>query len=211
MLLICGILQPIIRIVNDIVAGILYPGYSFRDQTMSQLAAVGAPTREFQMTLFTIEPLLIILFAVGVWKSSGKKRSLRICGALLAVFGVLLGVELLFPQTSMQLSGGLADQIIHIVVIGASVILIWLFIGFGAAALGKGFRLYSIATVLVMIIFGAMTGSRAAQAVEFSAPWMGAMERVNYYSYLIWMFVFANLLLLANSKSSRDVISGEAK
>lgn len=194
-LLICGILESIIRIINDVVAAMLYPGYSFRDQTMSQLAAVGAPTRELQLKFFIIEPLLIILFAIGVWISSGKKRSLRICGALLSVFGALLGVELLFPQTSMQLSGGFSDQVIHIVVTGTSVILIWLFIGFGAAALGKGFRLYSIATILMMLIFGAMAGSKVSQAVEFSAPWMGAMERVNYYSYLIWMFVFAVILL----------------
>jgi len=44
-LLFCGILAPLLRVATDVLAAMWYPGYSYIDQTMSQLAAIGAPTR----------------------------------------------------------------------------------------------------------------------------------------------------------------------
>src|SRR5215207_8984455 len=79
--------------------------------------------------------------------------------------------------------------------------LIVLFIGFGAAAYGKGFRIYSAATILILLVFGALAGAKAPQAAQFSAPWMGAMERLSYYSYLLWILVLAIALLRAQESS----------
>ena len=38
-LLICGVIAPLLRIVTDLLSAMWYPGYSLRDQSMSQLAA----------------------------------------------------------------------------------------------------------------------------------------------------------------------------
>ena len=53
-LLFCGILAPLLRVAADVLAAVWYPGYSYIDQTMSQLAAIGAPTRPFQVALLAL-------------------------------------------------------------------------------------------------------------------------------------------------------------
>lgn len=194
-LLLSGILASLVRIAADLLAAIWYPGYSIWDQTMSQLAAVGAPTLAFQMILLAIFDVLMTAFGAGVWISAEKKRSLDVAGLLIALFGVSGLITLAFPQTAMQLGGDMAAQSVHIVVISASVVLIILFIGFGAAAHGIGFRLYSVATVIVMLLFGFLTATKAPQAVDYAAPGMGILERICYYSYLFWIAVFATLRL----------------
>ena len=200
-LLFCGILAPLLRVATDVLAAMWYPGYSYIDQTMSQLAAIGAPTRPFQVALLALFSVLVIAFGIGVWRSAGRKRSLRATGIVLVMFGILGLVELPFPQTAMQLNGGLGNQTIHIIVTSMALLLILLFIGFGAAAYGKGFRIYSAVTILTLLLFGGLAGAKAPQAVQFSAPWMGAMERLSYYSYLLWILVLAIVLLRAQESS----------
>ncbi len=211
LLLICGILSSLLRVATDILAAMWYPGYSYIDQTMSQLAAIGAPTRPFQIALLAVYDALVIAFGIGVWGSAGRKRSLRVTGILLVIFGAIGLVELPFPQTAMQLHGGLAAETMHIIVTSVGVLLIVLFIGFGAAAHGKGFRLYSIATILTLLVFGALAGLQAPQAAQFSAPWMGVLERVSYYSYLLWILVFAVVRLRVVGKESQDHINHSMK
>ena len=53
-LLICGILSSLLWITGDILASIQYEGYSFISQTISELSAIGAPTRSFLIPLGTI-------------------------------------------------------------------------------------------------------------------------------------------------------------
>ncbi len=74
----------------------------------------------------------------------------------------------------------------------------------GAAAHGKGFRLYSIATILIFLVFGALAGMQASQAAQFSAPWMGVTERVSNYSYLLWILVLAVVRFRVGGKASQD-------
>jgi hypothetical protein len=45
---------------------------------------------------------------------------------------------------------------------------------------------------------------QAPQAVQFSAPWMGVVERVSYYSYLLWILVFAVVRLHVVGKEFQD-------
>jgi hypothetical protein len=55
----------------DVVASILYDGYSYRDQTVSELSAIGAPTRSFWFAFGSVWSGLVIAFGVGVWQSAG--------------------------------------------------------------------------------------------------------------------------------------------
>jgi hypothetical protein len=41
----CGILSPVLYAMSDAVAGMQWKGYSFWDQTISELGAIGAPSR----------------------------------------------------------------------------------------------------------------------------------------------------------------------
>jgi len=194
-LLVCGILASVIRVVGDVVSSMLYPGYSFRDQTMSQLAAAGAPTQKLQIIFLTVFDILITAFGVGVWKLSDHKRPLQITAFLLIVFGLLGLVGLFLPQAAMQLEEGLAPQLPHIIFIALAVVLIILFMAFGAFTSGKIFRFFSIALILAMLLFYILSATMAPKGVNFAYPWMGALERAGYYSYLLWILVFAVIRL----------------
>ena len=77
-LLICGILSSLLYVGTDILGGILYAGYSFTSQAISELFAIGAPTSGLVVPLFTVYSLFLLAFAFGVWVSSGRKRALRL-------------------------------------------------------------------------------------------------------------------------------------
>jgi uncharacterized membrane protein len=69
-------------------------------------------------------------------------------------------------------------------------------IGFGAAAFGKRFRFYSIATVVILVAFGALTGLDGPRiAANLPTPWVGVWERINIGVFLLWVVVLAVALL----------------
>jgi len=69
-------------------------------------------------------------------------------------------------------------------------------VGFGAAAFGKRFRIYSIATLAVLLASGTWTGTYAS-AVEANlpTPWAGVWERITSTAYMLWIAVLATALL----------------
>ncbi len=67
---------------------------------------------------------------------------------------------------------------------------------FGAAALGKRFRVYSAATIAVFVVFGALTGLDGPKiAANLPTPWIGVWERINAGAYLLWVGAFTIALL----------------
>ena len=92
---------------------------------------------------------------------------------------------------------------LHVIFTVVTVLLILLIIGFGTAADGKWFRLYSYATILVLIIFGALAfldGPRLA--ANMPTPWMGVRERINIFGFMLWMMVLAIVLLRAQGNTA---------
>ncbi len=71
-------------------------------------------------------------------------------------------------------------------------------IGFGAAAFGMRFRLYSIATLVILVVFGALTGMNGPRiAANLPTPWVGVWERINIGVFLLWVVALATALLRA--------------
>jgi hypothetical protein len=85
---------------------------------------------------------------------------------------------------------------LHLVMAMVTVILMLLAMGFGAIAFGKQFRLYSIATILMLLLFGALT-TLDAPKVEANLPtsMAGVWERINIGVFLTWVIVLAFILL----------------
>ncbi|MCX9082671.1 MAG: DUF998 domain-containing protein [Candidatus Methanoperedens sp.] len=91
--LICGILSPLLYVGADILAGILYAGYSFTSQAISELFAIGAPTSGLIVLLFTVSSVLLVAFVLSVWMSAGWNRALRAMALMMvgnAVNGLVL-------------------------------------------------------------------------------------------------------------------------
>jgi hypothetical protein len=195
-LLACGIAFAVLWIGMDITASVLYDGYSYRDQTVSELSAIDAPTRPFWFALGTLWSLLVIAFAVGVWQSAGATRALRIVAGLLIAYAVItlaVGPFSSMHQREVLAAGGatLSDTL-HLIVTAIGVFTFLLEIGFAATAFGTWFRLYSIATMLVMLAFGVITSVYAPQVqANEPTPWVGVYERINAYGYMLWIGVLA--------------------
>jgi len=73
-----------------------------------------------------------------------------------------------------------------------------LIVGFGAAALGKRFRVYSIATMAIVLACGAVTGTYASQIqAGLPTPGVGVWERIGIATFMAWIVVLATALLRA--------------
>ncbi len=203
LLLVCGILASLLYVGTDILAAARWEGYSLTDQSVSELRAIGAPTRQFLIPVLLLYAALEIAFGFGVRGAAGRRRALRIAAVLLIVLGA---VDLAAPFSPMHLRGAAKSptDTMHVILTVVTVLLILLIIGFGSAAAGKGFRFYSFATVLILIVTGALAFSDAPRiAANLPTPWIGVRERINIYGYMLWMLVLA-VILLRHGASGRS-------
>lgn len=210
-LLVSGILASLLYVATDILAAIRWGGYHYASQTISETFAIGAPTRPLILLRGIGYSVLVIAFGLGIWGSATGKRRLRVAGALL--IGVAL-VDLVAPFVApMHLRGverTLTDTL-HIVLATVDVLFILLIIGFGASAFGKRFRLYSIATVLAVLVFGALAGLDGPRiAANLPTPWVGLTERISVFSYMLWLLVVAIGLLRVQGQRCHAGLGGSA-
>lgn len=192
-LLLCGVLTPLVYVAANVAAGLRWNGYSFADQTISELSAIDAPSRSIWLALAIPYGLLSIAFAVGVWRSAAGKRGLRVAaGAMLAM--CVLGP--LWPPMHLRGAPTTPTDILHVVFACVFSALMLLAIGFAASSLGERFRLYSIATIAVSVLFGFATFWLApGVARNEPTPWLGLYERLDLGAYSLWLAVLAMTLL----------------
>jgi hypothetical protein len=88
-LLICGVFASLRYVAVNFIVPLNYPGYNSMSQTISELSAIGAPTRHLWVVLCIPFTLLEIAFGCGVFLSAGRNRSLDTAGALLIAFGII--------------------------------------------------------------------------------------------------------------------------
>ena len=198
-LLVCGILSSLLYVAMTILVAMQWEAYSSASQTISELSAIGAPTRSLWAVPGAIYTVLVTAFGWGVWKSAGRSRALRIAGGLILAYGSL-GV--LWPFAPMHLretlaaGGGTLSDTMHLVLASATVLLMLLAIGAAAAAFGIWFRVYSLATLAILAAFGALTFLDAPRlSANLPTPWIGVWERINVGVFLLWVVVLATTLL----------------
>jgi len=203
-LLVCGILSSLLYVAADVLAASRWEGYRYADRAVSELLAVGSPTRAFIVPPMIAYNFLILAFGIGVWMSADRKRSLKVTGALLVTYSVVSLTSLVLfplrPDSGLTASGAmpLSGQL-HTAATVALVLLMFAFIGFGSGARGLGFRVYSIATIAAVFAGGMLAGTKLdAVAGGLVTPWFGLIERSNIYSSLLWVVVLAGVLLVNN-------------
>lgn len=196
-LIVCGILSSLLYIGMNIFIPMQWEDYRPASQTVSELSAIGAPTRALWVPLGIVYTLLVATFGLGVWKSAGRNRPLHFLGGLLVACGLVgLAWPPMHQRAVLAAGGGTLTDTMHLVWSAVTVLLFTLEIGFGAAAFGKRFRIYSIVTMAIFMVAGAFMG------VEFpgvgknvDTPWIGIWERINIGAFMVWVMVLAIALL----------------
>lgn len=184
------ILSATLYALGDLIAGLLYDGYSFRDQAISELTAFGSPVRPLMLTVMLVHGLPLLAFAVVLWRRADRK-SLRWAGALLiAAWVVGLPNHTGWAMSSRWMEPAINDtmhqigSMVWVLIVSAVMVL-------AALAYRGRFRLYTIATLLFFIGFGAASGVAIQGIEQNSTPWTGGFERISAYAYFIWLVVFA--------------------
>jgi len=196
-LLVCGIVSSLLYAV--MIWAIRYEGYNPVSQVPSELTAIGAPTQRLWMLLSPIYTLLVTAFGWGVRQSAGRNRHVQVVGGLILAFGslgLLWPFALMHQREVLAAGGGTSSDTAHVLLGGVTVFLMFLAIGFGATAFGKWFRLYSIASIVVLLAFGGLTFLEAPRLqANLPTPWIGLWERINISVFLLWVVVLATALL----------------
>jgi hypothetical protein len=204
-LLVCGVLSSLLYVAMNVIVPMRFVGYSWLSQTVSELSAIGAPTRPLWAWLAAVYGLLLIAFGWGVCVSAGRDRPLRVIGSMLIAQGV---IGFFWPpmhqREVLAAGGGTITDTMHIAFTMVWALLAMLAIGFGVASFGMRFRLYSIATILVLIVFGVWTGLDSPRMeANLPTPWIGLVERVNIGAFILWVVVLSILLLRTALKDGK--------
>ena len=196
-LLFCGVLSSLWYGFVNILVPFFDTGYHVASQTVSELSAIGAPTRQLWVLLVILYPVLFAAFGWGIRFFADTNRSLRIMGSLVVIYSVF---NFYWPpmhtREVIAAGGGTLTDTLHITWAIITVILMMVLMGFGAGGLGKSFRVYTLVTMVVFVVCGALTFMDApAMEANLPTPFIGIWERINIAAFMIWILVFANALL----------------
>lgn len=204
--LVCGVAASLLYFTMDAVAAALYDGYSYTGQTISELSAIGAPTRSMWIPLGFVYAALMIAFGVGVWLAAGRKLALRIVAVMAALVGVVGLVAWPFApmhqREVLAAGGGTFSDTLHLILSGVDAVLFFIAASAGATALGRRFRVYSIVTIIVVFVFGFLMSLDAPRVQDNeSTPWIGVTERIMLFSAMAW-YAALGVALLRRARGS---------
>jgi Protein of unknown function (DUF998) len=189
----CGVLSSILYVGSEAYAWTQYPGYSPISQAFSELLAEGAPTRPFMVAVAGVPyNLLVAALGVGVWMSAGRSAIARFAGALLLLYAFIsyLGGTV-FQMDSREVEGSVRT-VVHERATAVMVMSMLLAMALGAFIRGVRFRIYSLATLLTVIVFAGLTFEQVTLlAAHEPAPYLGMIERANIYAWMLWVAVLS--------------------
>lgn len=201
-LLICGIVATLFFVSIDIVGGLLWHGYSFVSQAISELDAIGSPTRGLLAPLYPIYSLLMIAFGIGILSAS-ERIILRYIGGLQVVIGAIGIAWLPFPMHLGEAVSSPAN-IMHSAFAGIQTFFILSSIGLGTIALRRRFAFYSASMLVIVIASGALTFS--SYWLGMQSGWFGLVERITVYAYMLWVVVLS-IAMWYEQRSKTNVAS----
>jgi hypothetical protein len=190
----------VVYVGTTVIGGVIVPGYSHVEDSVSSLTSPGGPFRAELGAGFALYNAAVIVMAIGLLKTSRPALPVRIATALLVV-GSIAGVLMVepFPQDPMG-APLTAPGVAHLVLAGFTAL------GLVAAAVLYGLAWRrdhvwrrmsapSIGAAAVILV----TGGVGAALV--TSPVFGLLERVTQFSFLSW---FAAIGVIALSAAHRQ-------
>jgi len=197
--LVGGIASSLLYVAMNVFVPMQWEGYSSVSQTVSELSAVGAPTRPLWVSLAIVYSGLGAAFGWAVWSMAGRNRRFRMLGGLIVV-NALIGLAWppMHQREVLAAGGGTLTDTLHIVWTVVTNVLFMFQIGLAAALFGTRFRFYSITTMVMLVVFGVLTGMDAPRLeANLPTPWIGVWERIGIGVFMLWFAVLAAVLLRA--------------
>jgi hypothetical protein len=193
MLLFAGIASSLTYVAANVVAGLAWKDYSFASQTISELSAIDAPSRQVWLSFGAIYNLFLVAFAIGVWQAAGHRQGLRATAIALVAICALSAV---WPPMHMRGEVQTLADTLHVVFAALVSVVIFVAIATGMRSFDRRFRNYSIATIGALLVVGGLTFALSpGVGTNEPTPWLGVVERINLGLYLLWVVVLSLRLL----------------
>lgn len=189
----CGILASLLKVGTDVLAGLTTKGYNFVLHSISNLSALGAPTRSFVLPLDLIYDLLMLAFSVAVWQLAGQSVPIRIAAVLIAANALISGVV----ETFLPMRLGQAPGTLHVALMATAMFAFVGAIALGGAGSSGWLRYLSYGIILAFIILTAIgLLFPAKNAAGKPVASIGIQERTMVAAYLLWVIALAVQQLL---------------
>lgn len=197
-----GLIIPFWLLLGLFITGQFYPGYSHINQAMSALGAVGAPTQGMSALLNNYPlGLFFIIFALGVVFTPQLPKLGRFTGVLIGAHGLASFFAGYFPcdalckpaePSTSQLIHNTAGFAMLLTLLAASALWSWL----AFRAQERWFGFWSI--ILTFATVASIPWMAAAAQMDTS---FGLYQRFNYFSQVIWVAVFAWMLIRRQARA----------
>lgn len=198
-LLFCGLAAPVLSLATDLLAMSRAAGYRPMRQSISELTAVGVPTRPFVTVLDIARDALLAAFASGVTATAGDSRALVATGGLVAANAALDAFAIAALPRDYASPTWAPRNTANTLVMAAGVGCFVAAMGTGAAGTRGPFRAFSAG---IPLSYGLLTVISLVLRKRDEPPSStGAQERTMAYSYQLWVAVLASLLLRRRSLS----------
>jgi predicted Na+-dependent transporter len=162
----------------------------------------------FLSSFLFLHALLIILFSIGVLAEHpySQSKSIFIGGVLLLAVGTTHALSSsIFPQDPVGAESTFLG-VMHVILVGITVVSIFVLmplLGVGLSQLydWQDFEIFTFLCLAVIIISGVSSPIVISKGIEV----MGLTERITGYTFYVWMFVLAYLLI---KEPSAQMLSG---
>lgn len=188
----------IFYLLGDIIGGLITPNYNYVKNAVSELIQSGAENRRVLSVFMFLHAVMIMLFAAGILiQHSFDQSKLIYIGGLF-----LLGVGLshafsssLFPMDPVGESSTFPGKM-HLILVGFTVVAIivlmpLLGIGFSQFYGWESFDIFTFLCLAIIAISGIASPVVIGKGIEV----MGLTERITGYTFYVWLFLLAYLLV----------------
>lgn len=193
-LLLAGVTGPAVYLLNVILGGAITPNYSHIRNAISELTQRGAPSIGLLSGLFVLSAIFFIAFGLSIIRQYRHINKRIVAGGVLTILYGVIAILLatIFPQDPIGTEATLAGSM-HLVFAGLAALVIVvsiLLIGFSMSRESKQwghFKVYSILTVILMLLSGATTPVLMMNDIQL----IGLFERLTQVFYLQWFATYA--------------------
>lgn len=214
-----GVAAFVLYVIIDTLCSFLYDGYSYRDQTISELSAIGAGTRTLWFAVSIWYGPLTLACAIGIWMSARGNRPLRMLAVLVAAMACVSMFAWPFApmhqREVLAAGGGTASDTAHLVLGAVNSLLFLSAMCVGIVAFRGKLRLFTIAALVVITIAGVFTFALSPGVADnTSTTGLGIAERIAVLGSMFWIGVVAIFLMRhtpATETSTRAMSSAAAQ